>query len=101
MPQTDPIARCIGRIPVGRGRFHFCRQPVVADGFCAKCHPIRLAERKALRQQLADTAMAREVCHVALHDLWCQVAICALMQFLQKAAPEWSEALEVKLKETM
>ena len=49
------------------------------------------------RLRIITNAMAREVCRVALHDLWCQVAICALMQFLQKAAPEWSEALGRRL----
>jgi hypothetical protein len=80
-----------------------CSNRAVADSLCVLHHPRRKQE-DALRQQtevLAKQAAARgrEACRVGMHDFWCQVAICALMQYLQKAAPEYCDALVRRLGE--
>jgi hypothetical protein len=63
-----------------------CARLAVADGWCTLHHPLAAKEKavKNIRERKARLAVV-----FGMHDFWCQVAICALMQFVKKVAPQY------------
>jgi len=89
--QLDSERRCHGVLGDG-GR---CLRHTVADGWCTLHHPLRNSDEiKKRRAQV----MAKRAVLLGEHDFWCQVAIAALMAYLEKAAPEHYRALRSRLR---
>jgi hypothetical protein len=96
-----PSERCIGRLGDSRSSSTFtavrCGRFAVADGYCNLHHPFLKQERiergkaeQRLRQARAEWERGGQL-------FWAQVAICALLQYLKKAAPEHADALARRL----
>ena len=86
--------RCIallGKSPIR------CPKEAVSDGFCGVHHPLAQAERAAEQKRRERSAEVQRAWIQGGQLFWCQVAICALLQYLQKASPEYMDALARKL----
>lgn len=98
--------RCTARLSHGHGvppSYARCAKRAATDGYCVQHHPLLKKEREEAKRAAVDAARRvariREWCRIGgLKDFWAQVAICALLQYLTKASPEYADALSRKLR---
>lgn len=92
-PQLDSDRRCHAILADG-GR---CSRWTYVEGWCFQHHPAAQAVIDEAKQK-RERVLSRRAVILGAHDFWCQVAICALLMYIDKVAPEAADALRRRLR---